>query len=72
MDIKEQITKAVEKITKDEALKKQFASDPIGAVEKAVGVDIPDDIKDKVVTGVKAKIGADKVAGIAEGLKKLI
>lgn len=72
MDIKEQVTKIVEKVTKDEALKKQFATDPVGAVEKAAGVDIPDDIKDKVVDAVKAKIGADKLGAIAGGLGKLL
>ncbi len=72
MDIKEQITGIVEKITKDENLKKQFASDPIGAVEKAAGIDIPDDIKDKVVDAVKVKLGADKLSSIADGLKNLL
>ena len=72
MDIKEQVTQIVEKVTKDEALKKQFASDPIGAVEKAAGVDIPDDVKDKVVSAVKAKLGADKLGAIAGGIGKLL
>ena len=71
MDIKEQITQIVEKVTKDEKLKKQFSSDPIGAVETAAGVEIPDEVKDKVITAVKTKIGADKVASVADGLKKL-
>lgn len=72
MDIKEQVTQIVEKVSKDEALKKQFASDPIGAVEKAAGVDIPDDVKDKVVSAVKAKLGADKLGAIAGGIGKLL
>jgi len=71
MDIKEQVTKIVEKITKDEALKKQFATDPIGAVEKAAGVEIPDEVKDKIVEAVKVKLTSDKLGGIADGLKKL-
>lgn len=72
MDIKEQVTQIVEKITKDENLKKEFAKDPIGAVEKAAGVEIPDEVKDKVVAAVKAKIGADKLGAIAGGISKLL
>lgn len=72
MDIKEQVTQIVEKITKDDKLKKQFASDPIGAVETAAGVQIPDEVKGKIVDAVKAKMGADKLSGIADGLKKFL
>lgn len=72
MDIKEQVTQIVEKVTKDEALKKQFATDPVGAVEKAAGVKIPDEVKDKVVDAVKAKLGADKLSSIADGIKKIL
>lgn len=72
MDIKEQVTQIVEKVTKDEALKKQFATDPIGAVEKAAGVEIPDEVKDKVVDAVKVKLGADKLGAIKDGLGKLL
>lgn len=71
MDIKEQVNKIVEKVTSDKELQKQFTTDPIGAVESAAGIEIPDEVKNQVVTAVKAKLGADKVAGIADGLKKL-
>lgn len=37
MDIKEQITKAVEKISKDEKLQEQFKKDPVKALESALG-----------------------------------
>ena len=71
MDIKEQITKAVEGITKDEKLLDQFKKDPVKAVEKAVGVALPDDVVGKIVDGVKAKIGADKAKDLLGGIKKL-
>ena len=71
MDIKEQIEAAVKKITGDEKLKKQFADDPVKAVESAVGVDLPDDAVNKVVAAVKAKLGADKLGGAVDALKKL-
>ncbi len=71
MDIKEQATKIIEKISKDEELQKEFKKDPVAAIEKVSGVDIPDDMKDKVVDMVKAKLTADSAAGLLDGIKKL-
>lgn len=71
MDIKEKITEAVEKITKDEALRAQFQKDPVKAVEKVLGVDLPDDLVEKVVAGVKGKMTADNLSGAVDQLKKL-
>lgn len=71
MDIKEKINKVVEKVTKDKSLKELFQKDPVKAVEKVLGVDLPDEIVKKVVDGVKAKISIDKVSGALDSLKKL-
>ena len=71
MDIKEQIEKIVEKVQKDDVLRAQFKKDPIKAVEKVLGVDLPDDVTEKIVAGVKAKISIDKVSDVADVLKKL-
>ena len=71
MDIKEKITEAVEKITKDKALQQQFKDEPVKALEKVLGVDLPDDIMDQVVQGVKAKLTADNLSDAAYVLKKL-
>ena len=40
-------------------------------IEKFVGVDLPDEIVDKIVDGVKAKITVDNVSKIAGALKDL-
>ena len=71
MDIKEQIEKIVDKIKDDDALKAQFKKDPIKAVEKLLGVDLPDDLVEKVVAGVKAKLSLDDLSDAAGFLKKL-
>ena len=71
MDIKEQIEKIVEKVQKDDVLRAQFKKDPIKAVEKVLGVDLPDDVIEMIVAGVKAKISIDKVSDVADVLKKL-
>jgi len=59
VDIKEQIEKMAKKVLADEDLMKQFKKDPVKAAEKILGVDLPDDIIEKVVDGVKAKIAVD-------------
>ncbi len=71
MDIKEKIQEMVEKVTSDKDLQEQFQKEPVKAVEKVLGVDLPDDIVEKVVDGVKAKLTVDKVSDVAGALKKL-
>jgi len=71
MDIKAKIEEIVEKIKADKKLQEQFKKEPIKAVESLLGVDLPDDVIEKVVAGVKAKIGADKLSSAADALKKL-
>ena len=71
MDIKEKIKELVEKISKDPKLQAQFRENPVKAVETLLGVDLPDDVANKVVDGVKAKLAADKVSGGLDALKKL-
>ena len=71
MDIKAQIETLVKKVTSDPALMKQFKTEPIKAVEKVLGVDLPDDVIQQIITGVKAKIAADGAQDLLGGLKKL-
>ena len=71
MDIKEQIEKLAESVLKDEKIKDIFTKDPIKAVEKVLGVDLPDEIVEKIIAGVKAKITVDQISDAASFLKKL-
>lgn len=72
MDVKEQVTKAVEKITKDKNLQEQFQKDPVKALESVLGVDLPDGVVEQVIQGVKAKLVTDKVSGAMDSLKGFI
>lgn len=72
MDVKEQVTKAVEKITKDKKLQEQFQKDPVKALEGVLGVDLPDGVVEQVIQGVKAKLMTDKVSGAMDSLKGFI
>ena len=63
MDIKAKIEEIVQKIKTDKNLLSKFRSEPIKTVEGLLGVDLPDDIIEKIVEGVKAKIRVDDVKG---------
>ncbi len=69
MDVKEQITKAVDKITKDKKLQEQFQKEPVKALENVLGVDLPDDVVEQVIQGVKAKLTVDKMSGAVDSIK---
>ena len=71
MDIKKIIEDIVEKIKSDEALQKQFLSDPAGALEKLTGIDLPTEQLDAVINGVKAKLTADNIGDAVKGLGNL-
>ena len=61
LDIKAKIEELVEKIKKNPDMLKKFNSEPVKVVEELVGIDLPDEVIEEVVDGVKAKLTADKV-----------
>ena len=71
IDIKEKIEELVEKIKKNPAMLKKFKENPVKVVEELVGIDLPDEMVEKVVDGVKAKITMDKVGDALGALNGL-
>ncbi len=71
MNIKEKISKIVEELTKNDDLKKQFEKEPGNVIEKVLSVDLPDDMVEKVIDGVKAKIAVDGVSKVTGVIKNL-
>lgn len=70
-DIKELVEKAVDKLQGDDKLLESFKENPIKVVEKILNVDLPDEILEKIVEAVKAKINIDdakEVLGKLSGL----
>ena len=61
MDIKEKIEELVKKLTADKNLLEKFEKNPVKVVEDLIGVDLPDDVINKIIDSVKAKINLDKV-----------
>ena len=68
LDIKEKIEDLVEKIQKNPAMLKKFNTEPVKVVEELVGIDLPDELIEKVVDGVKAKLTLDKVGDALDAL----
>ena len=71
MDIKEKISELVDKIKDDPKIAKNFKDDPISTVEKLLGIDLPNDQLEKIVDGIKAKIGLEKLGDALGGLGNL-
>ena len=71
MDIKEKITQIVEELMKNPSVKREFEKEPVKVIEKLLGVDLPDEMIEKVIDGVKAKITVDNVSKIAGAFKGL-
>ena len=70
-ELKEKIEQIVDKIQESAELKEQFEKEPVKVIEKVLGVDLPDEIIEKIVDGVKAKLTVDKISGLAGKLKGL-
>ncbi len=70
-EIKALIKKLADKIQDDDEIKSLFKKDPVKAVEKILGVDLPDDVVNKVIDGVNASITLDDAKDLLGSLKKL-
>lgn len=71
MDIKEKIEQVAKKLLSDKDLMKKFEKNPAKVIEELIGVDLPDDLVNQLIEGIKAKITVDKVGGALQGLGKL-
>ena len=72
LDIKAKIEELVGKIKGDENLLAKFKADPIKAIEGLLGVDLPEDVLRKIVTGVKTKLNLDQIGGALGSLGGLL
>lgn len=71
INIKEKIEELVEKVKNDKDILAKFQKDPISTVEDLLSIDLPREQLEKLADGVKAKITADKVGDVLEGLGDL-
>ena len=70
-EIKDLIRKLADKVQSDDEIKELFKKEPVKAVEKILGVDLPDDVVKKIIDGVKASITIDDAKDLLGSLKKL-
>ena len=66
--IKEKIEEITEKIKNSDNLMAKFKAEPVKTLEELLGVDLPDEIIEKIVDGVKAKLSLDKASDLLSGL----
>lgn len=68
-NIKEKIEEIAGRLKSDKDLMEGFRTDPVRTVEELLGVDLPDDVVNKIAEGVKARISLDKLGDTTGGLK---
>ena len=70
------IQEVVTKVSSDKTMLEQFQKEPVKVVEKIVGMDLPDDVVNQIINGVKAKLTTDKASGVvsdvAGAIKKFL
>ena len=71
MDIKAKIEEIVKKLLSDKKLMEKFDRNPASVIEELVGIDLPDDQVNQLVTGIKAKLKLDQVGDVLGGIGKL-
>lgn len=69
-DIKEKIEEVVNKIKNDEGFANKFKEDPIKAVKSVLGIDLPEEKINEIITAVKAKVNLDG-SGLMDKIKGL-
>ncbi|MBQ8577462.1 MAG: hypothetical protein IJ449_05795 [Clostridia bacterium] len=71
MNIEELIDKVVDQIKDNDDLLDNFKKEPVKTVEKLLNIDLPDEIIEKVVDAVKAKISIDDAKELFGKIKGL-
>ena len=64
--IKKKIEEVVQKIKNDKNFAAKFQKDPAKALEGVLGMELPEEQINAVISGVKAKINLDTVSGMLD------
>ena len=71
MEIMEKINEVIDKIKNDKNLGEEFKKEPVKTIENILGVDLPDEMVEKVVGAVKAELTGEKAKELLGGIGKL-
>lgn len=69
--MKDKIEKVLKIIKENPNIAEDFKTNPTKVVESIIGRDLPDEVINGIINGVKAKLTADKAGDLLGGLKKL-
>ena len=69
--ILEKANEVVAKLKSDDKLRAQFMKEPVKTLEQILGVDLPDDVIEKIVDAVKAKLTVDDIGQLMGAAMKL-
>ena len=67
-NVKEAIEKAANKLLTDKNLRKKFDTNPVAVIEELIGVDLPDDIVNQLIAGIRVKLSQEKLGDMLSGL----
>ena len=69
--MKEKIEQIVKKLLADKDLMEKFERNPASVLEEYIGIDLPDDQVNELVTAIKAKIKLDQMGDVLGGIGSL-
>ena len=69
--MKEKIEQVVKKLLSDKDLMAKFEKNPTSVIEEYIGVDLPDEMVNQAIEGIKAKIKLEQVGDAISGIAGL-
>lgn len=69
--ILEKVNEVVDKLKSDGKLRAQFMKEPVKTLEQILGVDLPDDVIEKIVNAVKANLTAEDIGDLVGAAMKI-
>ena len=70
-DILGRVDEIVDKIKENKDLLEKFEKNPVAVLESIIGIDLPNDQVEKIISAVKAKLTMDDIQDVIGGLGKL-
>lgn len=72
MDIMDKVEEILKKVTADKGLKEKFEKEPVKVIESILGVDLPDEIVNKIIKTAMEKLnGGDLLDNVTDKIGDL-